>query len=110
MPSSLTPQLPSRLPSFSSTAATSMVVTESTKQLARQVAVYLVVTLGIVMSYSDPPCRRLFYPLILFSLSIVVTAVISGTILLIWNDDWTALILRRLKLESLRSGRFIMKT
>jgi len=27
-----------------------------------------------------------------------------------WNHDWTALILRRLKLESVRSGRFIMKT
>ena len=27
-----------------------------------------------------------------------------------WNHDWTALILRRLKLESVRSGRSIMKT
>ena len=27
-----------------------------------------------------------------------------------WNDDWLALILRRLKLGSVPSGRFIMKT
>ena len=112
MLSSLASQLPG-LSSFSSPAATSTAITASAKQLVWQAAVYLVIALGIVICYPEP---LLHYgplphpPKSSFALSTGVTAIISGIILLVWNDDWPALIIRRLKLEPVPSGRFIMKT
>ena len=113
MLSSLASQLPSVLSSFSSPAATSTAITVSAKQLAWQAAVYLAIALGIVICCPEP--LRHYGPLphppkSSFALSTGVTAVISGIILLVWNDDWPALIIRRLKLEPVPSGRFIMKT
>jgi len=96
---SSSPVLLSTSTSSSFPASTSSVISNSASQLACQTAIYVVVILGIVIRYPGLEPLRYHVALPLTSLPIVIVAIICGTILLIWNDNWTTPISR---MESVR--------
>ena len=95
------------LSSVPSAAVTSAVKTKSTKQLAWQPAVYLVVVLGTVivihtltLSFALPPPRsHLIFP----PLPTVFVAIVASVIWLIWNDPCIRSTPRRGKMESIET-------
>jgi hypothetical protein len=93
--------------SASSATPSSMVGTESTKQIAWQTPVYLVAALGTVTRYPRPrvvilrppdPLSPTPFPPYLLSL-LVFVAVVASIVWLVWNDSCTSSTPRRGKME-----------